>query len=306
MSRIEPMMRQVWRWSWGLTAGVMLLLALQACDQPRIFSSSEEETRTLKESGAWNVDDAFVQLRISGGIAGVDWRLLIFDNGKIMYFQDYPRQGFVQDRLPADEIGRIRATFIENDFFQLNERYLTEGAADLFFYHVTFREGEQSHAVLADDLAAPPSLKAILDVLRKQIDRLQSLPLQLTLLVPSDTVKSGQPIPLKLRIENQATHPIKITFPNTQQFDFYAVAAEAVQKADLFPLTKLWRWAEGREFLMVIRELNFQGGQVQEMQITWDGRDSSGQPVTGGVWLGAELTGYPGGGTPLKKLVILP
>ncbi|MDQ7053731.1 MAG: hypothetical protein Q9P14_12865 [candidate division KSB1 bacterium] len=142
----------------------------------------------------------------------MDWRLLIFDNGGgRVFFQGIIRvRALCGTTLPRMGLVRIRAAFIENDFPAQGALLPHRGRGTICFSTTSpFGRAKSNRTPCWPMTWPPPAIPESHSETSRCANRWTgcgSLPLKLTLLVPSDTVKAGQPIRLKLRIRNQATH----------------------------------------------------------------------------------------------------
>jgi hypothetical protein len=110
----------------------------------------------------------FVDYQRTGGIAGVNDRLVIFDNGV----------GLVSSRTTSREIllnqsdlEQISAIFNAAQFSLLEGNYTSRrGGADFLQYSISYR----GKTVNTEDTAIPPSLEPVI----KELDRIQSASLK--------------------------------------------------------------------------------------------------------------------------------
>jgi hypothetical protein len=98
----------------------------------------------------------FVDYQRTGGIAGLNDRVVIFDNGIILISS----RGFSNEsRLNQTELDRIDNLFEKNTFFSLNGNYTSQRrGADYFQYTISYR-GKTVHT---EDTAIPSSLEPII------------------------------------------------------------------------------------------------------------------------------------------------
>ncbi len=99
----------------------------------------------------------FVDYHRSGGLAGVDDRLVIFDNGAAVVATKTVSTEIV---LNATEIARITSLFDQAQFSQLQANYpAPRGSADLFHYSISYK----GKTVNLDESAYPPSVQPLID-----------------------------------------------------------------------------------------------------------------------------------------------
>jgi hypothetical protein len=121
--------------------------------------------------------NVFVDYQRTGGIAGVNDRLVIFDNGVTVISS---RKVNTEITLNQTELERIGNLFSDNKFQTLEGNYTSRrGGADFMQYTLSFR-GKTVHT---DDTAIPPALRPILD----EMDRI--------LILGMGSGKTGSPLP---------------------------------------------------------------------------------------------------------------
>jgi hypothetical protein len=101
----------------------------------------------------------------TGGIAGVNDRVVIFDNGITVIST---RQFNSELTLNQSELERIGALFGENKFSTLDTNYTSRrGGADFMHYSVSYH----GKTVNAEDTATPPLLQPIIDEMNSILAR---------------------------------------------------------------------------------------------------------------------------------------
>jgi hypothetical protein len=99
----------------------------------------------------------------SGGIAGLDDRLVIFDNGVAVFSS---RTSNRELSLNQTDLDQIAALFTESQYSMLQGNYTSrDGGADFIHYTITYR----GKTVNTEDSAVPPSLQLILDEMNRLI-----------------------------------------------------------------------------------------------------------------------------------------
>jgi hypothetical protein len=97
----------------------------------------------------------------TGGIAGVDDHLVIFDNGAVVYSGHNGRGASVLNRSSVDE---LKDLFRTTDFIRMNESYPAPNpGADYFTYTITYH----NHTVRAEDTGVPPLLQPVIQQLNE-------------------------------------------------------------------------------------------------------------------------------------------
>jgi hypothetical protein len=99
----------------------------------------------------------FVDYYRTGGIAGVDERIVIFDNGVAVISQ---KTASTEITLNQSELERITEIFNVTQFSMLQGNYTARrGTADYFRYTISYH----GKTVIAEDSAVPPSLQPVID-----------------------------------------------------------------------------------------------------------------------------------------------
>jgi hypothetical protein len=99
----------------------------------------------------------FLDYHRTGGLAGFDDRLVIFDNGAAVVSTKAGNREIV---LNSTEISRISNLFTESQFSMLQVNYpAPRGGNDLIHYSVSFH----GKTVMTEDTAIPPSLLPVID-----------------------------------------------------------------------------------------------------------------------------------------------
>lgn len=98
-----------------------------------------------------------------GGIAGIDDRLVIFDNGAAVFSSRTVNREL---SLNQTDLDRITALFSEEQYSMLQGNYtVRHEGADLIHYTITYR----GKTVNTEDSAVPPSLQVIIDELNLMV-----------------------------------------------------------------------------------------------------------------------------------------
>lgn len=96
----------------------------------------------------------------TGGIAGFNDRLVIFDNGAAVISGRTNRD----TQLNRTDLARLAAIFTDAQFSSLEGNYTARhGSADLFHYAISYH----GKTVNAEDSALPPSLQPVIDELNR-------------------------------------------------------------------------------------------------------------------------------------------
>ena len=110
----------------------------------------------------------FVDYQRTGGIASLDDRLVIFDNGLAVLSRKTVSTEFA---LNKSELERITGIFNDAQFSMLGGNYSARrGAADYFRYTISYH----GKTVNAEDSAIPPSLQTVIDEMNRIINKADS------------------------------------------------------------------------------------------------------------------------------------
>ncbi len=105
----------------------------------------------------------FVDYHRTGGIAGVDDRLVIFDNGVGIISR---KTASTEITLNQTDLERITGIFNEAQFSQLSGNYSARhGSADYYRYTISYH----SKTVNAEESAVPPSLQPVIEEINRII-----------------------------------------------------------------------------------------------------------------------------------------
>jgi hypothetical protein len=107
--------------------------------------------------------EVFVDYHRTGGIAGLDDRIVIFDNGVAVISQ---KTASTEITLNQSDLKRITGIFEKAQFSMLEGNYSArQGAADFFRYTISYH----GKTVIAEDSATPPSLQPLIDEMNRII-----------------------------------------------------------------------------------------------------------------------------------------
>jgi hypothetical protein len=99
----------------------------------------------------------------TGGIAGLDDRIVIFDNGVAVISQ---KTASKEITLNQSDLEMITGIFNEAQFSMLQGNYTARrGAADYFRYTISYH----GKTVIAEDSAVPPSLQTVITEMNRII-----------------------------------------------------------------------------------------------------------------------------------------
>lgn len=87
--------------------------------------------------------------------------------------------------------------------------------------------------------------------------------------------EKGEEIILSYTVENRSGNDLHLIFPSGQEFDYLIYN----QNNEL-----VYRWSDGKMFIMAIHETILPAGEKMEIREVWDGRDKNGNPVPQGKY----------------------
>jgi hypothetical protein len=85
----------------------------------------------------------------------------------------------------------------------------------------------------------------------------------------------GEPVPLKVKVQNTSNGPTEVTFGGRPAYDF------AVTKPDGL---EVWRWSHGQGIQAILELKTLKPGETVEFVAEWEQRDNEGQPVPAGTY----------------------
>lgn len=110
----------------------------------------------------------FVDYQRTGGIAGLDDRLVIFDNGVAVLSR---KTVSTEIALNKSELERITGIFNKAQFLMLQGNYTARpGTADYFRYTISY----DGKTLIAEDSAIPPSLQDVIGEMNRIINQADS------------------------------------------------------------------------------------------------------------------------------------
>lgn len=114
---------------------------------------------------------SFLELKTSGGIAGISDRILLTEAGEMSATRSLDGAS-AQGRLSSDEMAAIRAACDSAHIADLGPRHITENAADLFLYELTDLSWSPPLRIVTDDMAMPQSLRLLIGLLQRKANAL--------------------------------------------------------------------------------------------------------------------------------------
>jgi len=268
-----------------------------SCTNANLFSpNGDEKNRQIIDGPS---GQTVVEMQISGGIAGVNQRLLIDAN---RYVQFIDQRGQIETALTTEEFNRLIALFVEKDFLHMESQYIDGSVADAFYYRLIYRYNGANKQVDTDHFGAPSELRALVDHLLGVVTPLNGLALEFK--TSAAQLRHGEKLTLTLTATNRNTAPLTIQ-TGGQKFDFFATAtASAAPTSRISAQAFLWNWANNKAFIAVIINETLQPGESRTYSAEWDGRNNKGDLLEGEFWLGSRLVAQPGGYSTFRKVVV--
>jgi hypothetical protein len=141
------------RWNIVLIAGILAAVLMGGCLGIKAPPVSRPEAPAI-----------LVDYQKTGGIAGLDDRLVIFTNGAGLLSGKNVNREISFNR---SELARIDEIFSNAGFSQLEPSYTSRrGGADLIRYSITYK----NMTVTTEDTAIPPSLEPVIDEMNRLTD----------------------------------------------------------------------------------------------------------------------------------------
>jgi len=136
-------------WIFGCACIVVVAVLLSGC--------IGQKTQTVPEPAP----SVFVEYQRTGGIAGMEAHLVIFDNGAGVISGRSANTDIVLNKTAID---RISALLNDAQFSMLQTNYpAPRGGADLVKYSISYR----GKTVTVEDTAIPPAIQPVLDELNR-------------------------------------------------------------------------------------------------------------------------------------------
>jgi len=135
-------------------------------DGPHALGAATIEVRgsgaeeTIRREVEFVANSAMLDLEITGGIAGVRTRVTVASDGAIFAARSTDGRT-ASGRLSESEMNAIRSARDAARLSELEPRYITENAADLFFHDLVDLSGGRPVRVVADDLAMPEGFRRL-------------------------------------------------------------------------------------------------------------------------------------------------
>lgn len=277
-------------------AFIFSALLITACDF-NILSNNEKQAALADES---TVVETLLHVSVTGGIAGVDQSLTVNDAGLASYVDSFRPGAKWARQLSASELEDLTNLMLSNGFLQLQDQYIDAQVADAFLYTISFTHEGVTHTVQTDDFGAPENLKRIVTGIVKIISEMTGNGLVLEMSLSTLELKPGENIDLGLNITNIGSDAMTLNFLSGQVFDFCALpVGDTATNENL-----VWNWAHDKVFTLALWQLELQPGETRSYQISWDGRDNSGEQLNGDFAIQAKLVSLPGGTAEQKILHI--
>jgi len=87
----------------------------------------------------------------------------------------------------------------------------------------------------------------------------------------------GEPVPISFQVENCGTEPVRVTYRNSQRYDFVITDSKG---------NEVWRWSSDKLFAQSVGEEVYQSGVAYREE--WDQRSNAGDQAPPGIY---KLTG---------------
>jgi len=142
-----------------MATGLLAILVITATALTGCLS-----TKTIPEPSPAN-PILLVDYQRSGGIAGVDDRLVVFDNGATLVRS---RSISREITLNESDLHSLRTIFDESGFVDLQGNFTSaRGGADLMRYRISYH----NKTVITEDTAIPSTLEPVIRELNRYLDK---------------------------------------------------------------------------------------------------------------------------------------
>ncbi len=280
---------------------IAFVFGLASCEHPAVFAPAGSQELVDKIAADSTV---ILQVDISGGIAGIQQQLRVYENGLVV-LEDGWRSGRIWwDRFSREQLTAMQQYFIGNGFFLLNRKYVNDRVKDALYYDIFFRHADLAGMVTADVFDAPENLKRLITWIAELNTRLITA-LDYRFVASADTLASGNSVQLSLTVYNRTNSTAQLNFSDMQEFNFLAFRKyDRDRQQKRGQQSAVWRWDADKAFAQVMHEIDLAAGDSLEFFTTWDGRDNSGRFIAGEYLLAGELVSAPGGRSPWLALYL--
>ena len=167
------------------------------------------------------------------------------------------------------------------------------------YFIAAFAHGYQAQAQEVDNLRAGQTVTvnfALTPASAPPPTELEHLSLRLRVEPPQ--ARAGEKVTMRLKVENEGSRPVTLTFPTGQRYDFVVMTLDQ---------QVIWVWSHGKQFTQAVNTLTLSPGQEAEFEEEWDQTDNDGNPIRPGTYfVKGILSTQPPRETALQRLVILP
>jgi hypothetical protein len=278
-----------------------VVLTVVGCTGPNLFDAS---------SAAIDVEfradtPIVIDYQITGGIAGIQRRLTVYDNQLVRLKDGHGvQQRSFRDRLDKARYESLIGTFVSANFFGLKDRYLDPQVVDGFHHLITFSHGNRSKTVEAVDGALPQQLQDIITALNSAMDSLVRDGIRLTLTLSDSTIAGGDSVTFTLTVTAPSHTQRSLVFRSGQIYDFFVVSDPPPSEDPLPEDRIVWRWSADKAFTQVIWKMTLAPGESRTYSESWTARDAEGNPLKGRFWVIGSLVSVPGGDSRPVELVV--
>ncbi len=262
------------------------------CSNEQILNSSDEALSLTP----------VIDLEITGGFAGVNRNLEIFQDGRVEYQSLRLNQGAFNDVISQEKLAELKQLAVDNNFFRSEKQYFLDQAADLFVYKLNIVQDDLENTVELNYEAAPLELREVIDALSDILQEVAEHTLNLAVSLSADTLEAGDSLTVNLSVENASEEALELLFKSGQIYDFFITDGSDGASFPSNEQATVWTWSANKLFTQAAHTISLDAGESKSYSIEWDGANLSGERLQGDFWVGARLVSTPGGVSPLVKV----
>ncbi|HPN36107.1 MAG TPA: hypothetical protein PK843_16470 [bacterium] len=283
---------------WLLQVDLLFLSLLLACDTVHLFEPVEPLI-----TPAASADRPMVTVVITQDPVHT-WQAMEIHEDGLAVVRGHSRYQEKRARFSAQELRALREQFQQQNFLQLPEQLIDRANSSAAVYEIAFNSGQDSNKVRTNDLVGNASVAQLLSLLDYAAKRVIDDGLEFALESNRTSIVSGRPAVLQLAVSNRGPASIPLSFHGNGIYRFFVQPVDFEESKSLAPSSVVSLLGASRETLPPAATGWIRPGETLRYALPWDGRDASGNRLSGPMMICAELLSVPGGITaPLRVTV---
>lgn len=281
-----------------MRVGLAFLSLFLACDTVHLFEPTEPLITPSAPADRLMVTVVITQDPLH------TWQAMEIHEDGLAVVRGHSRYQEKRARFSTQELGALREQFQQKNFLQLPEQLIDRANSSTALYEIAFNSGQDSNKVRTNDLVGNASVAQLLSLLDFAAKRVIDDGLEFTLESNRTSIVSGQPVVLQLAVSNRGTASIPLSFQSNGIYRFFVQPGAYVEIKNPALSSVASLQGASRETLPPAATGWIRPGETLRYALPWDGRDASGNRLSGPVMICAELLSVPGGITaPLRVTV---